>query len=105
LVLEPTAYSVQSCVAPGSGGGVPSGLAAEGANRNDFKMTRETIESIRVTRPQPIPDTPQGKCLDKGYDDAAVRALLAEFGFTAQIQARGEAAKALKQEAGFRAWR
>jgi putative transposase len=33
------------------------------------------------------------------------RALLAEFGFTAQIRARGEAVRALKQEAGFRARR
>jgi putative transposase len=87
------------------GGGVPIGLAVEGANRNDFKMTRETIESIPVKRPQPTPDTPQGMCLDKGYDYEEVRALLVEFGFTAHIRARGEEAKALKQDTGFRARR
>jgi transposase len=87
------------------GRGVPIGLAVEGANRNDFKMARTTIESIPVERPEPTPDTPQGMCLDKGYDYDEVRELLAEFGFTAHIRARGEEAKALKQEAGFKARR
>jgi putative transposase len=87
------------------GGGVPIGLAVAGANRNDFKLARETLESIPVQRPEPTPDTPQGMCLDKGYDYDEVRELLAEFGFTAHIRARREEAKALKQAAGFRARR
>ncbi len=87
------------------GSGVPIGLAVEGANRNDFKMTRETLESIPVERPEPTADQPHGMCLDKGYDFDAVRDLLAEFGFTAHIRARGEEAKALKQEAGYKARR
>jgi putative transposase len=87
------------------GGGVPIGLAVKGANRHDFKMARETIESIPVERPAPTPEPPQGLCLDKGYDDDEVRDLLAECGFTAHIRARGEEAKALKQEAGFKARR
>ena len=44
-------------------------------------------------------------CLDKGYDYDEVRDLLAEFGFTAHLRARGEEAKALQQDAGFRARR
>jgi putative transposase len=87
------------------GGGVPLGLAVDGANRNDFKMARETIESMAVERPDPAPDAPQGLCLDKGYDYDEVRDLLDEFGFTAHIRARGEEAKALKAEAGFKARR
>ena len=87
------------------GGGVPIGLAVEGANRNDFKMTQETIASIPIERPAPTPEQPQGLCLDKGYDYDEVRELLAEFGFTAHIRARGEEAKALKQEAGYKARR
>lgn len=87
------------------GGGVPVGLAVEGANRNDFKMARETIESIPVERPEPTADKPQGMCLDKGYDYDEVRDLLTAFGFTAHIRARGEEAKALKQDAGFKARR
>ena len=87
------------------GGGVPVGLAVEGANRHDFKLVRETIESIPVERPEPTADKPQGMCLDKGDDDDEVRDLLPEFGFTAHIRARGEEAKVLKQEAGFKARR
>jgi putative transposase len=87
------------------GGGVPVGLAVEGANRNDFKMARETIGSIPVKRPEPTADKPQGMCLDKGYDYDEVRDLLTAFGFTAHIRARGEEAKALKQDAGFKARR
>ena len=84
------------------GHGVPIGLAVDGANRHDFKLTRETIESIAVERPDPTPEAPQGMCLDKGYDYDEVRELLTEFGFTAHIRARGEEAQALKQEAGFK---
>jgi transposase len=76
-----------------------------GANRNDFKMARATIESIPLARPDPNDATPQGMCLDKGYDYDEIRALLAEFGFTAHIRARGEEAQAIKQEAGFKARR
>jgi putative transposase len=87
------------------GGGVPIGVAVAGANRNDFKMLKETIQSIPIQRPEPTPQTPQGMCLDKGYDYNEVRALLCEFGFTAHIRARGEEAAAIKHEAGFRARR
>jgi transposase len=87
------------------GGGVPMGLAVEGANRNDFKMVEATLTSIPIARPTPTPAQPQGICLDKGYDYDEVRELLAEFGFTAHIRARGEEAKALRQEAGFKARR
>src|SRR5262245_21815703 len=87
------------------GGGVPIGLAVEGANRSDFKMVEATLTSTPIARPTPTPAQPQGMCLDKGYDYDEVRELLAEFGFTAHIRARGEEAKALKQEAGFKARR
>ncbi len=87
------------------GHGVPLGLAIEGANRHDMKLVRATIESLVVDRPEPTAEAPQGMCLDKGYDYDEVRETLAEFGFTAHITARGEEAKALKQEAGKRARR
>ena len=83
-------------------GGVPIGLAVEGANRNDFQMARAPLASIPIARPEPTPDSPQGMCLDKGYDFDEVPDLLAEFGFTAHIRARGEEAKALKQDAGYK---
>ena len=61
-------------------GGVPIGLAVEGAKRNDFKMARATSVSIPVARPRPSRRRPQGLCLDKGYDYDEVRALALEFG-------------------------
>jgi transposase len=48
---------------------------------------------------------PQGLCLDQGYDVDEVRDLVKAFGFTAHLRARGEAAKAIEQEAGFKARR
>ena len=87
------------------GGGMPVGLAVEGANRYHFKMAPETIESMPVARPEPTADTAQGRCLEKGADDDEVHDLWAEFGFTAHIWARGEEATALKQEAGYKARR
>jgi putative transposase len=85
--------------------GIPIGLAVDGANRNDFKLARETIESIPVDRPRPTAANPQGMCLDKGYDFDEVRELLKEFRFTAHIRQRGEEAKAIAEEAGYRARR
>ena len=80
-------------------------MAVDGANRNDFKMARQTIEGIAITRPNPTKKKPQGMCLDKGYDYDEVRELLEEFAFTAHIRARGEEAKALKRHAGAKARR
>ena len=87
------------------GHGVPIGLAIDGANRHDMKLVRATLESIVVKRPVTREKEKQNMCLDKGYDFDEVRALLAEFGFTAHIHARGEEALLLKREAGFRARR
>ena len=85
--------------------GVPVGLAVDGANRHDMKLTRETIEGLAVERPEPTTDTPQGLCLDKGYDFNEVRELAKEFSFTAHIRSRGEEAKELKRTAGVKARR
>ena len=84
---------------------MPIGLAVDGANRNDFKMMEETLESIPVERPNPTRKNPQGLCLDKGYDYDEARDLADEFGYTAHIRARGEEAQAIKHEVGFKARR
>ncbi len=80
-------------------------MAIAGANTVDFKLVRQTLESMGLPRPEPTSECAQGMCLDKGYDYDEVRALLFEFGFTAHIRARGEEARAIKEEAGFRARR
>ena len=84
---------------------MPIGLAIDGANRNDFKLARQTLDSIPIERPLPTPEALQHLCLDKGYDYAEVRELLVEFGYTAHIRTRGEEAQALKRDAGKKARR
>jgi hypothetical protein len=59
--------------------GVPVGCAVAGANRNDFKLLRETIGSVPVERPGPAAIALQGLCLDKGYDFDKVRAFLIKY--------------------------
>ena len=81
--------------------GIPVGLAVAGANRHDMKLVRATVNRL----PAPCPEHPQGLCRDKGYDFAEVHRTLDEFGFTAHIRSRGEAAQAIKREAGFKARR
>ncbi|MCH7548639.1 MAG: IS5 family transposase, partial [Candidatus Krumholzibacteriota bacterium] len=85
--------------------GIPVGLAVAGANVNDFKLARETIESIPVKRPRPSRHKPQNLCLDKGYDYDEVRDLAVEFGFTAHIRSRGEEAKLIRRSSRFKARR
>src|ERR1051326_6725139 len=87
------------------GHGIPIGLAVEGANRNDFKMGRATLESLPIARPEPAQKAPQHLCLDKGYDYDEVRELGKEFGYTLHIRPRNEEAQALKRQAGFKARR
>ena len=84
---------------------MPIGLAVAGANVNDFKMARETLESIPVKRPRATANKRQNLCLDKGYDYDEIRELLREFRFTAHIRSRGEEAKMIRKSARFKARR
>jgi putative transposase len=70
------------------GRGVPLAAVIDGANRNDHKLMRQTIEAIPVERPQPTPEQPQNLCLDKGYDYNEPCALAKEFGFTLHLHPR-----------------
>lgn len=79
--------------------GIPLGLAVDGANVVDFKLARDTIESIPITRPRPTRNEPQGMCLDKGYDYGEVDALLDEFRFTGHIARRGQKTRKIKRRA------
>lgn len=84
--------------------GIALGLAVAGANRNDFKLARETLENIAIERPAPTPERSRGMCLDKDYDKREVYELLEEFKFTAHVRARGEEAQAIKRKAKARRW-
>ncbi len=85
--------------------GIPIGLATDGANRNDCKLTEPTIQSIPIERPEATAQAPQGVCLDKAYDHDFVRALLDDLDFTAHIRSRGEEARELRKDLGERARR
>lgn len=84
---------------------MPVGVAVAGANVNDFKLARETLQSIPVRKPRPCLRRPQNLCLDKGYDYAEVRALVRKYRLKPHIRPRGEEAKALKRRPGFKARR
>lgn len=87
------------------GRGLPLGCVMEGANKNDFKLTRETLRSIPVKRSRPTDTHPQGICLDKGYDYDEVRGLLKRFHFVPHIRSRGEEARSIKKDPRFKARR
>ncbi len=70
--------------------GVPVGLDHDGANRNDHKLLKGTLDSIPIERPQPTVQQPQGICLDKAYDNQEVRDTVSAYGLTPHIRARGE---------------
>ena len=78
------------------GHGIPLSVVVAGANRHDMKLTRAILTGLVIERPEPTTERPQGMCLDQGYDYDEVRDILREFGFTAHIRARGEAAQALR---------
>ena len=87
------------------GQGVPVGIAVSGANVHDKRLVRATIESIPVPRPQPTRKKPQNMCQDKGYDYPDVRELVAQYGYTAHIPARGTDPMKRKKLPGYRARR
>ena len=80
-------------------------MAHDGANRHDSKLLASTLDSIPITRPKPSKQRPQGLCLDRGYDYAAVRETVAERGFTPHIRRRGEEIQLKLQTPGWRARR
>lgn len=73
--------------------GIPLSCPVAGANKNDFKILRETLEPLMVVKA----NATRSMCLDKGYDFEEVRALLKELGWAAHIRTRGEE-KAEKKE-------
>jgi len=85
--------------------GVPIGLAHDGANRHDSKLLAATLDSLPIERPEPTPEQPQGLCLDRGYDYAGVRDLVAERKFTPYICTRGEEIERKLRTPGWRARR
>lgn len=69
---------------------MPIALEVAGANRHDSKLAEATLMGMMRLNPLPTNDAPQGLCLDKAYDSAPMRALLASLRLTAHIGSRGE---------------
>jgi putative transposase len=87
------------------GRGAPLAVEIAGANVNDFRLLRSTLESILIPRPDVTAAEPQALCLDKGYDYPEVYELISEYGLSAHIRSRGEEKQAREREADFRARR
>ena len=87
------------------GQGIPLGVAVDGANRPERQLVDATLEAMLIKRPEPAATWPPHWCLDKGYDDDAVREPLEEWGYTAQIRRRGEERQAKREIPGYRARR
>lgn len=95
---------------------MPIGGVVAGANVNDYKLARETLESIPVPRPEP--PAPEGDgtgreqhlCLDGDYFRTEIYELLEEWGYTAHIRPVGsgrsqELTEAEQEQAGIKARR
>ncbi len=74
----------RSILVDGDGG--PLGVVVAGANVNDHKLLRSTIESVVVGRPE----FEQHLCLDKGYDNPVGREATAAHGYIPHIRRIGE---------------
>jgi len=79
-------------------------MSVAGANVNDHKLMDATLQSVPVERPAPTVSTPQGLCLDKGYDYDLVRELAKKDGFTLHPRRRGEESKPLESGKKARRW-
>jgi putative transposase len=84
---------------------VPLGLACDGANRNDHKLLKATLDSLPIARPKPTSRAPQGLCLDRAYDNQETRKLLAGWKLTPHIRSRGEEIELKLSTPGWRARR
>lgn len=71
------------------GRGVPLAMVIEKANKNDMKMTRETLNSFIVPKPTPE-EIEQNLCLDKGYDYPEVDEIVKIWGYVPHIRRREE---------------
>ena len=68
------------------GGGIPLHLVAAGANRHDAPLLGPTLTGLDKLDARPADALVQ---LDRAYDGAPTRALLAEFGFAGAIARKG----------------
>jgi transposase len=85
--------------------GVAVGLECDGANRNDHLLLKATLDSIPIERPEPSAESPQGLCLDAGYDNSQSRKLATDYSFQAHIRSRSEEIAEKLRKPGWKARR
>jgi putative transposase len=69
--------------------GIPLAIVLAPANRNDFKLTELTLESMPIPRPDPKTLT-QNISLDKGYDYTEIDLLLERLQYVSHTRRKGE---------------
>ena len=67
--------------------GVPLGIVSDGANRHDSPLLGPTLDAAQA-QVGAMPETVNVN-LDRGYDSAKSRLMIAELGFTAEIARKG----------------
>lgn len=87
------------------GNSVPLSVVVTGANRNDFKETKNVLKNIVTKRPAVTARKKQNLCLDKGYDYPEVHEIVARYHYTGHIRSRGEERNMKKRVPGYRARR
>jgi putative transposase len=87
------------------GRGVPLGVVAAGANRNDHLLLQETLDSGPKDGPVAPADIEQGMWLDKGYDFDKVYGQLRRNGYVPHIIPRDAERELLEKIPGYRARR
>jgi hypothetical protein len=63
-----------------------------------MKMSKATLQSIVIYRPEPTIRSKQHMCLDKDYDYPEVYDLLEEYGYTIHISLRGGGGSSSKRK-------
>jgi len=73
--------------------GGPLAVCIAGAHVNDHLLLAATLDAVVVERPEPSEERPQHLCLDKGYDNAPSRAVVAAHDYIEHIRRIGEEKK------------
>jgi hypothetical protein len=62
-----------------------------------MKMTKATLQSIVIYRPDPTIRSKQHMCMDNGYEFPEVYELLEEYGYTIHIRLKGKERSSIKE--------
>lgn len=81
------------------------GVAIEGANRHDMKMTEATLASQRIIPVDSNEKWLRNLCLDKGYDYEEVRQILIDWQYVGHIPPRDERERIIHDIPNYRARR